>query len=277
MANAHDQVGRHYIAHVTPFAYGLFPGRRLSLFSGLWAQATCVDDWNADNFDHSGLGFVGGGLCTASHELKPIAAAASIAPPRVGRWGAEWKAWLARNAQSVGVLGAQFDSLPYESNRLDLDPLTRDRYGLPVVRVTHAVHQNERRGYVFLLCKLERWLRAAGASETWAPTRLVVEPRHCYGGTRMGEDPRTSVLDRHGFAHDCPNLGVLGASTFPAAGGHNPTLTVQALALRTAEHLIESWRARAGEVPGAPLLQALDRICDTISSGQTGIRKRGRT
>jgi gluconate 2-dehydrogenase alpha chain len=57
----------------------------------------------------------------------------------------------------------------------------------------------------------------------------------------MGRDPASSVLDPHGFAHEVPNLAVLGASAFPSTGGHNPTLTMQALAWRTATH----WAARA--------------------------------
>jgi gluconate 2-dehydrogenase alpha chain len=110
---------------------------------------------------------------------------------------------------------------------------------VPVVRITHVLHENERLGAEFLRRKLEAWLRRAGAETTWSPEVLPVEGRHCYGGTRMGDDPRTSVVDRYGFAHEVPNLGVLGASTFPTAGGANPTLTAQALAWRTAERLIQ--------------------------------------
>ncbi|MDO8211165.1 GMC family oxidoreductase [Conexibacter sp. CPCC 206217] len=245
LANNAGQVGRHYIAHVTPFAYGLFPDKRLNLFSGLWAQATCVDDFDADHFDHAGEGFIGGGLCTASHELKPIGLARAPLPPGVPRWGSGWKQWFARNAQSIGVVGAQFDTLPYEHNVLDLDPNVRDAHGDPVVRVTFRPGENERRGAAFMLERLHAWLGAAGAEQTWTTPHLPIEPRHCYGGTRMGDDPATSVVDRHGFAHEVPNLGVLGASVFPTAGGHNPTLTVQALARRTARHLAANWSGRA--------------------------------
>jgi gluconate 2-dehydrogenase alpha chain len=244
LGNATDQVGRHYMAHVTPFVYGSFGTLRLNLWNGLWAQATCVEDWSADNFDHAGLGFIGGGLCSAAQEVKPIALAATPPPPGVPRWGAAWKRWLARSAPSIGILNAQFATLPYERNRVDLDSVRRDPYGAPVVRVTFAPGENERRGGAFLVERLHEWLRAAGAEDTWAPPGVVIEPRHAYGGTRMGDDPATSVVDRFGFCHGAPNVGILGASTFPTAGGVNPTLTVQALARRTARHLLEQWDRR---------------------------------
>lgn len=64
---------------------------------------------------------------------------------------------------------------------------------------------------------------------------------HAYGGTRMGENPATSVVDRWGFSHEAVNLGILGASVMGTSGARNPTLTAQALAWRTAAHLAQSW------------------------------------
>ncbi|MGD9990891.1 GMC family oxidoreductase [Pseudonocardia sp.] len=241
IANNGGQVGRNYMAHINAYAFGLFAGRNLNLFNGTMAQGVCVNDWNADHFDHTGLGFVGGGMLSAWGELKPIGVAAGRAvPPGVPRWGGAWKRWLAAHARSVGGASSQFDSLPYETNHLDLDPVVRDPHGLPVVRVTHRVHENERRGGEFHAEKLQQWLRRAGATETWAVTDQV-EGRHAYGGTRMGHDPQTSVVDAFGMAHEVPNLGVLGASVFPSAGGYNPTLTAQALSWRTAEHIVGNW------------------------------------
>jgi gluconate 2-dehydrogenase alpha chain len=69
---------------------------------------------------------------------------------------------------------------------------------------------------------------------------------HAYGGTRMGDNRETNVVNRFGFSHEIPNLGVVGASVMGTSGAHNPTLTAQALAWRTAEHLTKSWRAIAG-------------------------------
>ena len=246
LANNAGCVGKHFTAHVTPVVFGVFPEHRLNLFNGLWAQATCVDDWNADNFDHTGMGFVGGGMLAAPQEAKPIATASVPPPPEVPRWGAGWKRWLQDSAPSLGYAVGQLDALTYETNFLDLDPAAVDPDGVPVVRITHRLHENERRGYGFLRDRLEQWLAAAGAERTWSPDGMFVEGRHCYGGTRMGDDSARSVVDRHGFAHEVPNLGILGASTFPTAGGANPTLTVQALAWRTAQHLVDTAGERLG-------------------------------
>jgi gluconate 2-dehydrogenase alpha chain len=245
LSNNHGQVGKHYIAHVVPFAYGLFPDRRLNVFNGVGSQVTCIDDWNADNFDHSGLGFLSGGVMTAMHEVMPVAFARWPVPPGVPRWGSGWKQWVHANAQSVGAVFTQFDALPYESNFMDLDPTVVDRDGFPVIRVTHKLHPNEEQAYRFIMDKSHDWLRAAGATEVWEYPIKLVEGRHCYGGTRMGDDPDSSVVDRYGLSHEVPNLGLLGASTFPSAGGHNPTLTLQAHAWFAAQHIVDNWKSVA--------------------------------
>ena len=244
LANNAGRVGKDYTAHVTPVVFGHFPGRTLNVHNGLWAQATCVDDWNADNFDHTGLGFVGGGMLSAPQEAKPIATASAPTPPGVPRWGEGWRQWLRESGPSLGYAVAQFDALTYDGTELDLDPAVTDPDGVPVVRITHSVRGHEQRGHDFLRGKLETWLTAAGAERVWPLGTTFVEARHCYGGTRMGDDPARSVVDRFGFAHEVPNLGVVGASVFPSAGGANPTLTVQALAWRTAANLVETWGNR---------------------------------
>ena len=72
LSNNSGQVGMHYISHMYAGASGLFPGKRLNLFSGPGAQRNSVDDWNGDNFDHKGLGFIGGAIIDSRMENKPI-------------------------------------------------------------------------------------------------------------------------------------------------------------------------------------------------------------
>ena len=89
---------------------------------------------------------------------------------------------------------------------------------------------------------MEQWFREAGAVEIVRHGLGTMGPStHAYGGTRMGDNAETNVVDRWGFAHEVQNLGVLGASVMGTSGARNPTLTAQALAWRPAEHLVEHW------------------------------------
>ena len=82
LANGRGQVGRGFMAHINPEVYGVFPGIDLKVATGSWGQGVCIDDFNGDNFDHTGLGFISGGMFTAAHELlKPIGLSRTL-PPR---------------------------------------------------------------------------------------------------------------------------------------------------------------------------------------------------
>jgi choline dehydrogenase-like flavoprotein len=90
---------------------------------------------------------------------------------------------------------------------------------------------------------MERWYRAAGAvAVIRSPLGTMGPSTHTYGGTRMGETAETNVVNRWGFSHEVPNLGVLGGCVMGTSGAHNPTHTVQALSWRTAEHLAKNWK-----------------------------------
>jgi gluconate 2-dehydrogenase alpha chain len=113
--------------------------------------------------------------------------------------------------------------------------------------VTSGPKENEARAAAFAQDKMEEWYRAAGAIEVvkgqpFGPALST----HAYGGTRMGDNVETNVADRWCFSHEAPNLGLLGGSVFGTSGARNPTLTIQALAWRTAEHLAKNWKSIAG-------------------------------
>jgi gluconate 2-dehydrogenase alpha chain len=246
LSNNHGQVGRHYISHNTGASVtALFPFN-LNNWYGLPAQGVAVDDFADDNFDHAGLDFIGGGNLWIFSDRRPIAAANMSTFGRVPSWGAEWKAFVKQNADRTNTAYLQKTTLPYDDNYLDLDPVVKDPLGDPVVRITADYGDNERRISAYIQDKMEAWYRAAGASEVVRGGQGTMGLNtHAYGGTRMGDNAETNVVNRWGFSHEVPNLGILGASVMGTSGAHNPTLTVQALAWRTAEHLVKNWKSIA--------------------------------
>jgi gluconate 2-dehydrogenase alpha chain len=243
LSNNHRQVGRHYFSHNQGAGVtALFPWN-LNNWYGLPAQGVAVDDWADDNFDHSGLDFIGGGNMFAYSDRRPIGAASMGTFGKAPAWGSAWKAFIKQNADRWNTAYLQKTTLPYEDNYLDLDPRVKDPLGFPVCRITADYKDNERKVATFIQDKMERWYKAAGAIATQRAAIGTMGPTtHAYGGTRMGDNAETNVVDRWGFSHEAPNLGILGASVMGTSGARNPTLTAQALAWRTAEHLVKNWK-----------------------------------
>ena len=242
LANNHGQVGRHYFSHAQLGGVTALFSRNLNLWYGLPAQGVAIDDWADDNFDHTEHDFIGGGNLWVFSDRRPISAANMGTFGRSPRWGSTWKSFIKENAdRSVGSY-LQKTTLPYEDNYLDLHPTVTDPHGDPVCRITADYRENERRVSAFIQDKMEQWFREAGAVEIVRHGLGTMGPStHAYGGTRMGDNAETNVVDRWGFAHEVQNLGVLGASVMGTSGARNPTLTAQALAWRTADHLVEHW------------------------------------
>jgi len=249
LSNNHGQVGKHYIGHWASRAWcaALFPFD-LGLWYGAMAQGVSLSNWAEDNFDHSGLGFIGGGSIFFNHERHPIAAAALETYPGTPSWGSKWKGFVHQNADRWIAAYIQCNSLPYENTYLDLDPVVKDPLGDPVCRITAGPKPNEQRASNYAADKAAEWLRAAGAIDV-VRTSTGGAPEistHAVGGTRMGDNPETNVVNKWGFSHEAPNLGILGGSVLGTHGARNPTQTIQALGWRTAEHLVKNWKSIAG-------------------------------
>jgi gluconate 2-dehydrogenase alpha chain len=248
LSNNHGQVGRHFFAHYqTGAVTALFPFD-VNTWYGLPAQGIAIDDFADDAYDHTGVGFIGGTSLHVRTERHAIEAAEMDTYGKVPRWGQAWKKFVHENAARVANTYLQTSTFPYENCYLDLDPEVRDPLGDPVCRITTGgPKQNESRAVRYAQQKMEQWFREAGAIAVEAAEPGVPAlTTHAYGGTRMGDNPETNVVDRWGFSHEAPNLGILGASVMGTSGARNPTLTAQALAWRTAEHLIKSWKSISG-------------------------------
>lgn len=252
LANSSGHVGKHIMAHIGARAFAAFDDRHVNIFMGPSAQKHTLDDFNADNFDHKDLGFIRGAQISAGPaglEGGPIGTAMNMnPPPGIPRWGAAYRDFFAKYYTRHTALTGQTENLPYADQTIDLDPNVRDQWGLPAPRITYDWRRpNERARIEYVQKKLVEIGQAMGASKVWtAPLGPGAPGAHHQGGTRMGSDPKTSVVNRYSQSWDVPNLFVMGSSTHPSMSGFNPTLTIQALAFMTADAIVNRYRKNPG-------------------------------
>ena len=133
-----------------------------------------------------------------------------------------------------GIIG---EDLPEESNRVMLDPAVTDSDGIPAPKLQYRNSENTRRLLKFHVDRCVEAVKAAGAIETVVVHEVRDTGWHLLGTCKMGDDPKTSVVNRWGQSHDVPNLYVFDGSTFPTSAGLNPTATIMSVALRQTKHL----------------------------------------
>ena len=234
LANSSGYVGRNILAHGDVRAMGAFDDFIINGFIGPGSAAMRIDDFNGNNFDHSGLGFIRGGTIGTSGDGTPVTRI-DVLPPGVRSWGKEFKQFYCHYYARIMDLNMQPETLPHKANRVDLDPRRRDRWGVPLPRVTFDFHQNEYRLQKFMAGVGEKIMQATGANKVWTEEKAL--PNRWAGGTRMGENPRNSVVNKNCQTHDIENLFIVGSSVFPTMAGYPPTATIGALAYRTAEYI----------------------------------------
>jgi gluconate 2-dehydrogenase alpha chain len=129
-----------------------------------------------------------------------------------------------------------------------LDPDIRDAWGLPAPRITYDWRRpNELKQVAYMQAKMDEIGHAVGATHVWrAPLGNGAPGPHPQGGTCMGSDPKTSVVNKFGQSWDIPNLFIVGSSTNPSMSGFNPTLTIQALAYMSADAIANRYRNNPG-------------------------------
>jgi len=248
-------VGRNYAYQCTSGVQLFFEDRVFNEFMGAGALGRAIDEFNGDNFDHSGRGFVGGGhISCMTTGARPIGAIAT--PPGTPAWGSGWKKAVARYYNRTIDIGAHGSMQSYRSNYLDIDPTYRDAYGLPLLRMTFDFHDNERRMSEFLTARCEELARtlapSAIASHRMAGRYSIVpyQTTHNTGGAVMGADRATSAVNPYLQSWDVPNVFVVGASAFPQNAGYNPTGTVGALTYRAVEAIKSRYLKQPGPLAG---------------------------
>ena len=157
------------------------------------------------------------------------------------QWGAGFKqrmrTWFNNSLTSYG----HTTSLPVPTNSVSLDPKLKDAWGLPAMRVTYKEHEHDLRLYKYFQDRSHDLLEAAGAIKIHR-NPISDDPGstvHLLGTCRMGNDPKTSVVDKFNRAHDVKNLFIVDGSSFVTSGRGQPTMTIQALAFRAADNIAQ--------------------------------------
>jgi gluconate 2-dehydrogenase alpha chain len=247
LGNNRGQLGKHFMTKMFAHVDGYVPNVVFNRHTGPAAQGLVLDDFFLKDFDSMQHGFIGGATLGAEQQFLPIQISREALPPDVQRWGKPYKDHL-RNWQNLAVVRIQPDTLSYVNNFVDLDPHHRDRsgLGLPVLRITYDLRENEQRLADWMESKSEEILREMGATKTWRGERFSgVGSSHDFGGARMGEDPAGSVVNPELGVRDTPGLYVFSGAALPTCPGINPTLTLGAMVCRAADRLVE--RIRKGE------------------------------
>ena len=244
LSNASGLVGKYLMGNAHSALHAEFE-HPLNDFKSVQCSRIVHDFYDSD----PDRGFYGGGGLDARPLMNatPVMSALDGIPEDVPMWGSDYKKFLARSfTHQMAVLGST-TSLPLLQNNISLDPEVRDAMGRPALRVTYTDHPDDLAMAAFLQDRAEEIMVAAGAQRIWRePVGTQNVLAHLLGTCRMGNDPESSVVDRYHRSHEIPNLFICDGSSFVSSGRGQPTMTIQALAFRAAEHIAAF--ARRGEI-----------------------------
>ncbi|MEO1483575.1 MAG: GMC family oxidoreductase [Myxococcota bacterium] len=251
IGNSDGQLGRNFMFSTLSKAHGSFDYAKTPKWREVFASRApflgrstasyyMPRDQKAGVIKGGGLGFLfpAGGpvfqseLVAARGEGLALGAALK---ERVERY---WKGQRQIDCETFG------EYLPNDGTRVDLDPTVTDSLGLPAARVLIDRHPQDLKVSEYLGQRGAEILDAAGANDVWI-TSLGGSTKHLpMGGCRMGDDPRTSYVDRDCRVHGAPNVFVSDGSVFPSSGGWPPTMTIMANSFRVAAGLVDAFKQR---------------------------------
>lgn len=236
LANSSDHVGRHLMDH---------PGLSVRFLMPEPVYAGRGPDYTVNFFGFRDGRFrrfrAGWGMSLYNrlhlHDITNELLLEGVVPPQLDRQ-------IRYRATREVEFDTHVELLPNPENRIRLDEERRDSAGLPLVHIYYRIDEYTLRGFEHCRQILRQIARLLGA--TRYRDRGVFSHHHLMGTTRMGNDPKTSVVDRECRAHDHRNLFIAGSSVFPTGSTANPTLTIAALVLRLSNTLRE--RLARGEL-----------------------------
>lgn len=237
-ANSSGRVGKYFMTHALAPVYGLFDEPTAPYLGVNGAQLLCQEGYEKDRGEEGPFGSYQWLIAPA---MKPNDLL-GVAIARADIFGQALHEFLGRAANHIGNMIAFAEELPRAENRVELGD-TSGPLGVRPPRIVHGIDEatvalrNHARDEGLAV------MNAAGAANPWEGP---LAQAHMMGGVMMGDDPATSVVDSYGRTHDIENLVIAGASVFPTGAAVNPTFTIYALSLRSAEHMLAHWSDYAG-------------------------------
>lgn len=234
LANSSGLVGKNLMVQSNQAVWGI-SDREIRSYKGPPSLAI-TEHWN---YADDGKDFYGGYSYMSQGPL-PIVWGSTQASKR-GLWGQALLDEMEKYNHQVGlkIVG---ETLPQERNCVTLTD-ERDQYGIRIPRVTYSFCDNDKRLIDHSLRFMRQALQAADVHDIWDETD---DTCHLNGTARMGDKRDNSVVNADCRSWDIPNLWICDGSVFPTVGGVNPSLTIQAIACRTADRILAM--SRRGEL-----------------------------
>lgn len=231
LANSSDMVGRRLMMHPLAVVTGFFE-QALESWQGLNGSSLISLEFAEDD---ASRGFRGG----AKWSLQPMGGGPAMETLKLLARRTDPAEFHARFERRFGhnlMWSIMCEDMPDPENRVVLSETMTDSSEMPAPKLIYRTSEDAKACLDFNCEQASSVFRDAGA---WAVEANNPAPynAHFMGTARMGDDPLNSVVDRWGMSHDIPNLGIIDGSVFVTSGAVNPTTTICALALRTANHI----------------------------------------
>ena len=234
--NNQGWVGKNLQDHAYTGAYGLFEDE---VYDDVGPGA-CIA---INDFNHRTPGVIGGGVLCNEFIRMPYLFT-HVRPQGSPSWGKEHKAFQKQNfKRHIAVMGP-VQEMPTFERKVEVDPVVKDFWGIPVVRMGGTRHENDIKTAHRMADLAEKWLREAGAVQVWQniPGRESGAGQHQSGTCRMGNDPKTSVTNKYGQLHEIDNVFVADGSLHVNNGGYNPALTILTMGYWVGDHILKQWK-----------------------------------
>jgi len=233
LANSSGLIGKNLMFHPFAMVTGVFAEKMNTWRGPLSNFAMSQEFYETDK----SRGFVRGYTYQFQRSLGPAWVARGGFTDPVP-WGKGHHAELEKRLGSMMGIAVIGEDLPERHNTVDLDPELTDSDGIPAPRIRYRVSKNSRDQLDHAIENARKVFETAGAIDIFVDPMMRQSGWHLMGTARMGDDPARSVVDRWGQSHDVDNLFIVDGSVFVTSAAVNPTPTIQALALRTADYIV---------------------------------------